>query len=278
MNTHVLLIASPDRKGLIHTITGVLLDHGVNIISNSEYVEKETDSFFMRTEFSGVVDKEFITNKLQKILPEKAFIQLVENRKKDLVLLATKEIHCLGDLLLRNYSGELNGNIRAVISNYNNLYDLVTKFGVKFHFISQENISREEHEKEILQVLGMYDPEYLVLAKYMKILSPKVTALYHNRILNIHHSFLPAFVGARPYEQAHKRGVKIIGATAHFVNENLDEGPIIAQSVIPVDHSQSAAEMAQAGRDVEKMVLARALKLVLEERVFVSGNKTIIFD
>jgi formyltetrahydrofolate deformylase len=154
----------------------------------------------------------------------------------------------------------------------------VEKFGVSFHHIGHEGKSREDHEDELTQALDAYSPEYVVLAKYMRILSPAFIARFPHRIVNIHHSFLPAFVGAKPYEKAYKRGVKIIGATAHFVDDNLDEGPIIAQSVIPVTHTHSASDMAQAGKDVEKIVLARALKLVVEDRVFVSGNKTVIFD
>jgi formyltetrahydrofolate deformylase len=232
----------------------------------------------MRTEFSGEVKTEIIVKELENFLPHGSFIQSAPVKKKAIVLLVTKESHCLGDLLLRFHSNELNATIQAVISNYENLRELTEKFNVPFHFISHEEKTREEHEKKLRNTIEKYNPEYLVLAKYMRILSSEFTSDFRNKIINIHHSFLPAFAGARPYEQAYKRGVKIIGATAHFVNENLDEGPILAQNVIPVAHSHSAAEMAQAGRDVEKIVLARALKLVLEERVFVSGNKTIIFD
>jgi formyltetrahydrofolate deformylase len=278
MESHILLIACSDRTGLIFQITGVLFRNNLNIISNAEYVDKDANGFFMRTEFSGTVDKPALLRELKALLPDNAFIQLNPRRKKNIVLLATKESHCLGDLLLRNYSNELNANVQAVISNYNDLRSLTEKFGIKYHFVDHTGISREDHEKKVQETISLYDPEYLVLAKYMRILSSEFTAPFPDRIINIHHSFLPAFIGARPYEQAYNRGVKIIGATAHFVNENLDEGPIIAQSVIPVDHSHSATDMAQAGRDVEKIVLARALKLVLEERVFVSRNKTIIFD
>jgi formyltetrahydrofolate deformylase len=172
----------------------------------------------------------------------------------------------------------LNVTIQAIISNHDSLKELARKFDVKFHHITHESKSREEHENQLMETIQSYNPDYLVLAKYMRILSKDFIAAFPNRIINIHHSFLPAFVGAKPYEKAYKRGVKIIGATAHFVDETLDEGPIIAQNVIPVSHSHNATDMAQAGKDVEKIVLAKALKLVSEERVFVSGNKTIIFD
>ncbi len=151
------------------------------------------------------------------------------------------------------------------------------KFNIPFFHISAEDISRQQHEEEILKVLAQFEFSYLVLAKYMRILSSEFTQQFENKIINIHHSFLPAFVGANPYKQAHKRGVKIIGATAHFVNENLDEGPIITQDVIAINHNFSWQDMQRAGRDIEKIVLSRALNLALEDRIFVYGNKTIIF-
>jgi len=278
MTTYVLLIACADRKGLIHKITGILYDHDLNIISNGEFVEKETNSFFMRTEFSGEIETSSLTDSLRAVLPETAYIRLIEQKKKDIIVMATRESHCLGDLLMRHYSQSLPVVIRAVISNYDRLQELTEKFQIDYHYVSHEGCSREEHEARVSAVVDRYAPDYLVLAKYMRILSPVLIRRFENRIINIHHSFLPAFIGAKPYEKAYARGVKIIGATAHFVNDNLDEGPIIAQGVIPVSHSHSARDMAQAGKDVEKTVLAKALKLVAEDRVFVSGNKTIIFD
>lgn len=192
--------------------------------------------------------------------------------------MVTKEAHVLGDILIRYQEGQLDANIVGIISNYNSLRPLCEHFEIPYYHISAENITREEHEARILSTLGMFDSvDYIVLAKYMRILTPNFTRQYQNRILNIHHSFLPAFIGANPYKQAYERGVKIIGATAHFVNENLDEGPIIEQDVIHVDHAYDWQAMQLAGRDVEKVVLARALKQVLEDKIFVSGNKTVIF-
>lgn len=278
MITHVLLINCPDQSGLVYKITGVLYKYALNIIRNGEFVDKNNNHFFMRTEFSGEFNKEELLQELTDILPEGVSIKLTGQRKKDIVLLATKEHHCLSDLLIRHTFNELNANILCVISNYNVLQDLTMKFNTPFHYVSHEGISREEHEAAVLSTIQKYNPEFLVLAKYMRVLSSDFVAAFPNRIVNIHHSFLPAFVGASPYAQAYARGVKIIGATAHFVNDQLDQGPIIAQSVIPVDHTHNAREMAQAGRDVEKNVLAKSLKLVLNEQVFVSGNKTIIFE
>ncbi|MCL4115948.1 UNVERIFIED_CONTAM: hypothetical protein GTU68_032766 [Idotea baltica] len=191
--------------------------------------------------------------------------------------MCTTEPHCIGDLLVRNEFGTMNTEIVGVISNHEKLRSLVERFNLPFHFISHKNKERIEHENEIHEILEQYEPEYIVLAKYMRILTPSFVARYKHRLINIHHSFLPAFIGANPYRQAYERGVKIIGATAHFVTDNLDEGPIIAQDVKRVGHRFSAKDMSKAGKDVEKIVLANALSLVFNERVFIHGNKTIIF-
>ncbi len=277
MESHILLINCADESGLIYKITSVVFKHKLNIISNDEFVERNYNHFFMRTEFSGDFDRESLLKELYDILPTNVEIKLSDNRKKDIVILVTKEYHCLSDLLVRHAFNDLPANILAVISNHSNLQDLTKKFDIPFFYIEHENKTREEHEAGILALLQQINPEFLVLAKYMRVLSAPFLSRYHNRIVNIHHSFLPAFIGANPYLKAYERGVKIIGATAHFVNENLDEGPIIAQNIIPVDHTHSAKEMAQAGRDVEKNVLSNSLKLVFNERVFVYKNKTIIF-
>lgn len=276
--SHILLINCPDRKGLVHKTSGVLYKYDLNLISNGEFVDKNTNHFFMRTEFSGEFDRERLLKDLNEVLPEEVEVKLTGNVRKDVVILATKEHHCLGDLLVRHAFNELNANILAVISNYTILEPFTAKFNIPFHCISPEGLSREGHEATVLEVVRKYNPEFLVLAKYMRILSKEFVSHFPDRIVNIHHSFLPAFVGANPYAQAYERGVKIIGATAHFVNDDLDQGPIIAQNVIPVDHTQSAREMAQAGRDVEKNVLAKSLRLVLNDHVFVHQNKTIIFE
>jgi formyltetrahydrofolate deformylase len=278
MTSHILLINCPDQPGLVYKITAIIFKYDLNIISNGEFVERNTNYFFMRTEFSGSFDRDAFLQELKDALPQGVEIRLADKKKKDVVLLATKEHHCLSDLLIRHAFNELDANILCVISNYKVLEDLTNKFGIPFHYISHEGVSREDHEAAILNKAKEYNPEFIVLAKYMRILSSEFVSFYSNKIINIHHSFLPAFIGANPYVQAYERGVKIIGATAHFVNDQLDEGPIIAQSVIPVTHSHSAKEMAQAGRDVEKIVLAHALQLVFNEKVFVYKNKTVIFD
>lgn len=278
MSNQIVLIDCPDAKGLVYNITKVIYDLELNIISNHEYVDTASGYFFMRTVLDGNHAADSFRKKLENVLPEDANIRLSALRKKPVVILATKEPHCLGDLLLRNSDGELPCDVRAVISNYDHLRGLTESFGIPYHTISADDLTREKHEEKILNCLEDYKPEYLVLAKYMRIFTPEFIRHYPNRIINIHHSFLPAFIGASPYQQAFERGVKIIGSTSHFVTENLDEGPIIVQDVIPVNHTFTASGMAQAGRDIEKNVLAKSLRLVLENRVFIFKDKTIVFD
>ncbi|GAB4045954.1 formyltetrahydrofolate deformylase [Spirosoma litoris] len=277
---HILLMDGPDSKGLIYHVTGVLFRHNLNIIHNDEYVSP-SGRFFMRTEFEGTFDNAALLHELQTTLPDSTSqseitFRLNPKRKKNIVVMVTKEHHCLGELLIRYAFDELDADILAVVSNYNLLQPLVSKFGIPFHYVSHEGKTREEHEEAILRTMAIYEPEYVVLAKYMRVLTANFVNHFPNRIVNIHHSFLPAFIGANPYRQAYERGVKIIGATAHFVNNDLDEGPIIAQNVKEVDHRHSAADMATEGKDVEKIVLSQALKLVFNDRVFISGNRAIV--
>jgi len=275
---YILRIDCPDEPGLVHKITGVLFNAGYNILSNQEFVDLEAKHFFMRTAFEGAAAPDRVVSYLEQVLPASAVVRLASTEKQPVVILATTEAHCLGDLLIRHYSGELSAQIRAVIANHETLSSLVKPFGIPFHHVSHQDLERTEHDKRVAEVVDAYSPEYLVLAKYMRILTAAFVARYRNRVINIHHSFLPAFIGAKPYHQAYERGVKVIGATAHIVTDDLDTGPIIAQSVIPINHTFTAPAMAQAGRDVEKIVLAKAVKLVLEERVFLHGNRTVVFE
>ncbi len=276
MAEYRLLIDTSDEKGLVYTVSKILFEHNLNIESNSEYVDKEVNKFFMRTVLSGEFNKEKLLIDIKDALPNDARIKLSANSKKDIVILATKEAHCLGDILIRYVSGELNANIKAVVANHDTLQDLVEKFNIPFELVSHENLSREDHEDLVIKAIDKYNPELIILAKYMRILNPKFVTHYQGKILNIHHSFLPAFIGANPYKQAFNRGVKIIGATAHYVTDDLDEGPIISQDVVRVDHTYSWQNMRDAGRNVEKVVLSNALSLLLQDRVFVYGNKTVI--
>jgi len=276
MKEHILLIDTWDEKGIVYNISKVLFANNLNIEQNSQFVDNNTNKFFMRSIISGNIKKNILLKELKGVLPENTTIKLNEKAKKDIVILATKESHVLGDLLIRYIDDELNANIKAVISNHNYLEHLVKKFSIPFYHISTDGISRENHEDFIIQKIKEYNPQLIVLAKYMRILTPKFVKVFPKQILNIHHSFLPAFIGANPYKQAYKRGVKIIGATAHYVTNDLDEGPIISQNIIRVDHTFSWQDMRKEGRNVEKIVLSNALQLLLEDKVFVFENKTVI--
>jgi len=273
-----VLIDANDEKGLVHKVSSVFYNYDLNILSNSEFVDKESNKFFMRSVVDGNVDKNELTDAVTKVLPQSSSIKVIEPKKKNIIIMATKEMHALGDILIRHEAGELEANILAVISNYDELESLVAKFNIPYITISHEGLERPEHENKIIETINSFDDvDYIVLAKYMRILTPRFVEAFEDKIINIHHSFLPAFIGANPYKQAYDRGVKIIGATAHFVNNNLDEGPIIAQEVIHVNHAYSWRDMQRSGKDVEKVVLSRALKLALEDRIFVYANRTVIF-
>lgn len=276
MEHRILLTECPDSKGLIAQITNICYKHQLNIIRNTEYVDPGTGQFYMRTELEGIFNDSTLLLDLDRALPAGSRRSLLSRSAKRVVILVTKEAHCLGDILMKVYDGSLTLDIAAIVGNHPELAELAQRFGIPYHFVSHQGLSRSEHEQALLQVIKPYQPEYLILAKFMRILTPDFVAQYRNRIINIHHSFLPAFIGAKPYQQAFERGVKIIGATAHFVNDQLDEGPIIQQKVAPVDHSYSAEDMEKAGRDVEKAALSEALQFITEDRVFVHGNKTVI--
>jgi formyltetrahydrofolate deformylase len=276
MEQKTLLIECPDSKGLIAQITNICYKHQLNIIRNTEYVDPLSGQFYMRTQLEGIFNDHTLLLDLDRALPDGSVRQLVGTAHKKVVILVTKEAHCIGDILMKVYDGSLQLDIAAMVGNHPDLGELAAKFGIPFHFVSHQDLTRHQHEALLVEAITPYQPDYLVLAKFMRILTPEFVARYPNKIINIHHSFLPAFIGANPYHQAFKRGVKIIGATAHFVTDDLDEGPIIKQMVTNVDHNYSADDMAKSGRDVEKNVLSKALELVIHDRVFVHGNKTVI--
>lgn len=278
MSQYRVLIDANDEKGLVHKISTVFYKNDLNILTNSEFVDKDSNKFFMRSVVDGDIELDRLHKSISDAIPNSANIEVIAPKNKNIVIMATKEMHALGDILIRHEAGELEANILAVISNYNDLESLVDRFNIPFVYISHEGLNRAEHEQKIIDYLSTFkDIDYIVLAKYMRILTPGFVERYENKIINIHHSFLPAFIGANPYKQAYDRGVKIIGATSHFVNNNLDEGPIIAQEVIHVNHAYGWRDMQRSGKDVEKIVLSRALKLALEDRIFVFANKTVIF-
>ena len=274
---YILKVSCDDEKGLILRISEIVVKNGLNYLSTNEFVDHENHRFYMRAVLDGELEVKGFVNTLLAFLPRSAQVFCEESRRKNIVVMATKENHCLGDILIRENSGDLNANVLAVVANHEDLREFASKFDVPFICVPSDGVGREEHEKMVLAELKKFSFDYLILAKYMRILSSDFVLNYEEKIINIHHSFLPAFIGANPYKQAYERGVKIIGATAHFVTECLDEGPIITQDVVLVNHEMDWQDMRRAGRNVEKVVLTRALDLVFDERVFVYKNKTVIF-
>lgn len=244
-----------------------------------EFVDEENRKFFLRVVCSGVPSAfTALQQDLLENLPPQALVTINPSRQKRLVILVTKEHHCLADILVRHFFQTLNADVKAVIGNYEVLKDFTEKFDIPYHLVSHENKSKEKFEAELADLITPYYPDYIVLAKFMRILSPSFVARFENKLINIHHSFLPAFIGANPYRQAHKRGVKIIGATAHFVTNDLDEGPIIVQRTKSINHSYDVPNLVVAGKEIEKAVLSHAIQLLMEDRVMRQGNKTIVFE
>ena len=274
----IVIIQCRDQVGLVSAISSALTSAGLNIISMDEYVDKAENRFFVRLDVEQPVNKDALEEQLQQLLPPDAVITVNPLPEKKIVVMVTKEYHCLDDILIRNYFKTLGATVLCVIGNHAVLQDICERFDIPFHFITHEQESKQQFEEAITQTIESYKPDYVVLAKFMRILSPGFVAQFPMRLINIHHSFLPAFVGANPYRQAYERGVKLIGATAHFVTNDLDEGPIIAQQTIPVNHTFTTQDMVKAGREIETAVLANALQLVLHERVFVYKNKTVVFE
>lgn len=274
----VILIQCKDRVGLVAAITGVLAARNLNIVSMREHVDVQANVFFARIVSAQETAVEELQLQLKAVLPVDANISINPEPEKKIVLLVTKEYHCLSDILIRHHFKTLGASVQAVIGNHAVLQDICERFAVPFHFITHENKSKETFEQELMQQINAYTFDYIILAKFMRILSPSFVQQFALKIINIHHSFLPAFIGANPYRQAHSRGVKMIGATAHYVTNVLDEGPIIEQQIIPVNHTFGIEDMIKAGKEIEKAVLAKALKLLFEDRVFVYQNKTIVFE
>lgn len=274
----VIIIQCRDRVGLVAAITSVLAEAKLNIVSMREHVDQDEEQFFARFVLDGAVDSLSLENAITKVLPSDAIVKVNPVPEKKIVVLVTKEYHCLSDILTRNHFKTLGANVESVIGNHPDLKSITEQFGIPFQLVSHENRSRENFEAELMNAILPCKPDYLILAKFMRILSPEFIRSFNLKIINIHHSFLPAFTGAYPYRQALKRGVKIIGATAHYVTDDLDEGPIITQKIIPVNHSFTLTDLIKAGRENETAALAKAMQLVFEDRVFVFNNKTIVFE
>ena len=279
----ILLIACPDRKGLVAAVSEFVFRHGGDVVHADQHTDEQEQVFFQRVEFR-LRDFDLGPN---EILPALApiterFSMRCDLRFSDSVartaVLVSKQAHCLYDLLARWRMGELRADIPLIISNDESNADVAAQFGVPFRWLPVDPPSRSVQEEAMLGLLRQADIELVILARYMQILSARVVDLYPQRIINIHHSFLPAFVGGRPYHQAYDRGVKLIGATAHYATTDLDQGPIIEQDVVRVSHRDKIPDLVRKGRDLEMVVLARAVWFHLNHRVLVYGNKTVVFS
>ncbi|MCA3236988.1 MAG: formyltetrahydrofolate deformylase [Curvibacter sp.] len=277
---YILNFSCPDRLGLVHAVSGFLLERGGNIEEAAQYNDHATGLFFMRVQFScGQVTHEDLQVQL-KLFAEPYSMQWTLNpadQAMRTVLFVSKEGHCLNDLLFRWKIGLLPIDIRAIVSNHRDFYQLAASYNVPFHHIPVTAATKPQAEAKQFEVVQAEGAELVVLARYMQVLSDDLCRKLSGKAINIHHSFLPSFKGAKPYYQAHDRGVKLIGATAHYVTADLDEGPIIEQDVARVDHSKTVEDLTAIGRDTESQVLARAVKWHSEHRVLLNGHKTVIF-
>ena len=279
INQTLILIQCHDAVGLVGQIANTVARHTLNIVTMREYVDEAAERFYVRIVCAGTAENnERLTADLTDALPAGATVTVNPPQQKRLAILVTKEHHCLGDIIVRYFFNTLGAEVCCVVGNYDELHAFTQRFDIPFYHVTHEGKSKAEFEQEIAAVLDSHHPDYLVLAKFMRILSPDFVDRYAGQIINIHHSFLPAFIGASPYKQAYERGVKLIGATAHFVTSDLDQGPIIAQDIRPVNHSYTVKDMVRAGKEVEKSVLSKALQLVIEDRVIITGNKTVVFE
>ena len=282
-STAVLLLSCPDRKGVVAATAEFIARNDGNIVHAEQHVDPVEGVFFQRVEFEldgfGIA-RDQIAVEFAPIGEQ--FGMRVDVRFTDIpmrvAVLASRQPHCLYDLLTRWRTGELHCDLRVVIANHPDHADLCAHLGVPYELLPVTAETKPEQEAKVLATLASHDVDLVVLARYMQILSPRVIAAYRNRIINIHHSFLPAFVGANPYRQAHDRGVKLIGATAHYATEDLDEGPIIDQETERVSHRDDVGDLTRKGRDLETTVLARAVRAHLEHRVLVYGRKTVVFE
>lgn len=277
-----MLISCPDAPGIVAAVSKFLFEHGANIVQSDQYsMDPDGGMFFMRVEF----DLPQLKDRLPQL--EADFGDIASqfrmewkissvSRRKKLAIFVSKEDHCLVELLWQWQAGDLDADIALVVSNHLDMKDYVESFGIPYHHIPVTPDTKKEAEQRQLEVIGA-DIDVIILARYMQIISPTFIEHYRNRIINIHHSFLPAFVGGKPYAQAYKRGVKLIGATAHYVTEELDGGPIIEQDVERVSHRDDVPELKRIGRNIERVVLARAVKWHVEDRILVHENKTVVF-
>jgi formyltetrahydrofolate deformylase len=283
---YILTLSCPDHRGIVHRVSGFLAQHGCNIIDSAQFGDAQSQLFFMRVHFAAedaTISDATLRADFAAIAEELNMnAQLHDAGKKPRMMLMVSKIgHCLNDLLFRYKSGLLPVEIPAIVSNHTDFYQLSASYNIPFHHLplaaGASAEAKRAQEERILEIVKSNDIDLVVLARYMQILSPEMCAALKGKAINIHHSFLPSFKGAKPYYQAHERGVKLIGATAHFVTSDLDEGPIIEQDVERVDHSMGTDTLTAIGRDVECVVLARAVKCFVEHRILLNGHKTVVF-
>lgn len=281
MNDYILTLSCPDRTGIVHNVSGWLLEQNGNILEAQQFGDTATNRFFLRIQFS-LPEKQDVNALQASFAPIAEKFSMDANiydsqRKARLLILVSRQGHCLNDLLFRAHSGQLPVEIAAVASNHTDHAGLASSYGIPFHHLPVTPETRPEQEQQIIDLARDLKIDLVVLARYMQILSTNLCQSLSGRAINIHHSFLPSFKGARPYHQAHARGVKIIGATAHYVTADLDEGPIIEQDVEHVTHSVSPTELTQIGSDVESLVLARAVRAHVEHRILLNDQRTVVF-
>ncbi len=279
-NAYILTLSCPDRKGIVHAVSGFLLDNGSNIEEAAQYNDHDTGLFFMRVQFAcdGLPHAALMEQLATFGEPFEMRWKLhATTQPMRAVILVSKEGHCLNDLLFRCRSGLLPIDVRAIVSNHRDFYQLAASYNIPFHHLPVTAATKAQVESRQLEIIESEGAELVILARYMQILSNEMCTRLAGRAINIHHSFLPSFKGAKPYYQAHDRGVKLIGATAHYVTGDLDEGPIIEQDVARADHSKTVDDLTAMGRDTESQVLARAVKWHSEHRVLLNGHKTVIF-
>ena len=278
---YILTLSCPDRTGIVYRVSGLLFEAGCNILDAQQFGDEESGRFFLRVQFDMAAAGEAagLRGRLGQLGAEYAMDwQLHDARRRArLLVLVSKQGHCLNDLLFRAHSGHLRVDIAAVASNHPDFATLAGSYGVPFHHLPVDAANRAQQERQLLDLVVRERIDLVVLARYMQILSPQLCQALAGRAINIHHSFLPSFKGAQPYHQAHARGVKIIGATAHYVTSDLDEGPIIEQDVARVDHAMTPRDLVRLGSDTESLVLARAVRRHVEHRILLNGHRTVVF-
>lgn len=277
---YILTLSCPDKPGIVHAVTGIFASQGINVMDLQQFSDTESNKFFMRVHFGPVTSTDSLTSPFESLAADLQMTYEIRPvaQKTRVLIMVSKIGHCLNDLLFRAKTGQLRIDIPLIVSNHPEFAQLAASYGIEFVHLPVTKDTKAQQEQAVLDLVKKHNIELVVLARYMQVLSPTLCEAMSGRIINIHHSFLPSFKGAKPYHQAYDRGVKIIGATAHFVTADLDEGPIIEQRVARVDHSMQPKALVEEGSNVESQVLAAAVKWVAEKRVFLNGPKTVVFN